>query len=206
MFEFMEEVLKMSYSSGGYTESKHEKSVENLLVKHGFQINNMKLSGKERDAALETGSLSKLKNGEYLSQPCGKNDSPDFIVKHKDKLYFIECKSTNSGTKPMYNGGLPKDKYIYILSSNKYKKTTVFFGNHVVTEKMRKKYKDFLTKIYEIENQLVKELENLGDNNPLGLSYYVRDMYCHKGKNNKTNYFKHKERQNFEQEVLNSMR
>lgn len=202
----MLDILNLSYKSGSYSESEHEKSIENLIIAYGFKLNKSKISEKERDEALKTNKLSTLKNGEYLSQPCGKNDSPDFIVKHNDKLYFLECKSVNGGTKPMYNGGLPKDNYIYILTSNKYKETTVFLGKHVVTKKMRKLYDSYLSKIYEIEKQLVSELENLNKDNPLGISYYVRDMYCHKGKNNKTNYFKNSERKKFEQEVLNYVR
>lgn len=202
----MLEILKMPYCSGGYTESKHEEALEKLLNKHGFKLNNSKISEKDRDESMKTNKLSCLQNNEYLSQPCGKNDSPDFIVKHNDKLYFIECKSVNSGSRPMYNGGLPKDKYIYILSSNKYKETTVFYGHHVVTEKMRKLYDEYLSKIYKIEKELVNLLENIGDANPLGISYYVRDMYTHKGKKNKTNYFRNAERYNFEQDVLNSLR
>lgn len=202
MYNFMTDVLNMSYFEGTYSDSKHEIEIQNLLEKNSFSRKDTSLKIKDRDFALKTGNLSSLNDLEYIYQPCGHNNNPDFIVKYNNKVYFIDAKTTMKVGCPTYNSALPKDEYIYIFSSKKYSQTTIFYGRHIVTTEMRKVY-DSLSKIYELEKMLVSELEALGDKNPLGLSYYVRDMYSHRG--HKTNYFTHEKRKDFEQDVLNSL-
>jgi len=206
LHSFFEDVLKMKYCSGSYNFSEHEKEITSLLIKNGFNETSIVLTTEEKIEMIENNNISRINNGEFISQPRGKNNSPDFAVKCNNKIYLIECKSVNKGHCPIYNGGLPKDNYIYILSSNKYNETTFFYGKNVVTQEMRILYDEYLSKIYEIENILIKKLNDLGEKNPLGISYYVRDMYSHKGKSRKTDYFRHKERVRFEKNVFDSVR
>lgn len=207
LYNVMMDILKMKYSSGSYLDSEHENNIKNILNSHGFRSSDIKMTKKEKELALENcGESSFIDNFEYVYQPCGKNNSPDFIVKQNDKLFFLECKTIDDGDKPVYNGGLPHEKYIYIFSSGKYNETTIFYGYHVVTKKMRDVYEKYLFMIKSIEKDFVNELENLGQDNPVGISYYVRSMYSHKGKQGKTNYFKNAERKRFEREVLDSVR
>lgn len=203
MKNVIQDILKMKYFSGSYSDSEHENTVKNIFISHGFKEQNMKIDKKLKLKALGTGKLSLLNNLCFIHQPCGKNNSPDFIVKNNNKLYFIECKSVKNSSSPVYNSGFPNEKYLYIFTSEKYNETTVFYGHQIVSKELMCIYEYYLEKIKILEKELASKLED--EYNPFGLSYYVRDMFVHKGKNGKTNYFLNKERTRIEKEVLNSL-
>ena len=143
---FLEDALKMEFAAGGQQQSDHEEGVENLLKKNGFKKSDLKkITKNQRDKALAGGDIPLLKEGEYIAQPTGKNDSPDFIVRYKGKLYFIECKSSQE-SHPTYNGGRPKEEYIYIFSSGKVNQTTIFYGKDVLNDQVRYLYDELLRK------------------------------------------------------------
>jgi hypothetical protein len=197
---FFESVLDMKYTGGA---DIHQCSVENLLNKHGFKksLNVSSISQKQRDETLVTGSLDSLQNIEYISQPCGTQDSPDFIVKYDNKIYFIECKSSK-GDKPTYNGGLPKKQYIYIFTSKKYNSTTIFRGEDILCESKR----FLLEQLRAEEVALVQKYQNNKSwKDSRGFDYYPRAMYTQSGGWNKTDYFKHNDRKMCEQNVLDSL-
>ena len=197
---FFESVLNMEYTGGS---DIHEYAVEDLLSKNGFQksLSLFSVFHKDRDDALITGSLNLLQNCEYISQPCGTQDSPDFIVKYNDKLYFIECKSSKEN-KPTYNGGLPKKQYIYIFTSEKYNATTIFRGEDILCDSKR----ELLEQLRLDEIALVQKYQNNpGWKDSRGFDYYPRAMYTQAGKWHKTDYFKHTDRKTCEQKVLNSL-
>lgn len=188
----------MEYTGGS---DVHQYAVENLLQKNGFiqSVNVFSISHKERDDALISGCLDSLQNGEYISQPCGTQDSPDFIIKYNDKIFFIECKSSK-GTKPTYNGGLPKKQYIYIFTSEKYNETTIFRGEDILSESKRQ----LLEKLRLDEIALVEKYQSdPAWNDSRGFDYYPRAMYTQSGTWDKTDYFKHIDRKMCEQNVLN---
>lgn len=189
MIGFFEDVLKMPYLSGGYQDSPQEKEIKRLLRKYSF---------------VEKPKGTVLKDNEYIYQPNGENNSPDFYVK-SGKLHSIECKSTKKGAKPVYNGGLPHDEYIYIFSSGKYDETTIYYGKDILPKDVRKIYDELTTKLKDIVDEFNEKLNNCEENNR-GFNYYCRNMYTQAGKAVKTNYFTHKDRNKCEQNVLNTFR
>jgi len=197
---FFNDVLNMPYYGGS---DVHQYHVEHLLEKHGFNKQFVIISKKNRDEYLRTGIFLDLPDNSYISQPCGTQDSPDFIVKYNNKLYFIECKSgAGAKTSPTYNSGLPKKEYIYIFTCQKYNGTTIFLGNDIISDDKRNLFNQLL----EAQNKILEEFRK----NPLwkddrGFDYYTRDMYTQSGDSSKTDYFKHRDRFLCEQNVLNSL-
>lgn len=189
MLAFFLDILKMPYKTGGYQDSKHENRVKQLFLKHKF---------------VERPKGSDLKDGEFISQPRGKNNNPDFYVKHNGKLYSVECKSS-AGISPTYNGALPKQNYIYIFSSGKYNATTIYYGRDVVSLEQEKVYaemKDELAKVQAKYNSLLRKADSF----KRGFGYYRRDMYIQEGGQKLTDYFKHPDREKCERNVLNTFR
>ena len=200
---FFENALKMEFSSGGYQKSNHEEAIEKLLRKNGFKKSALKkISKKQRDKALAGGDIPLLKEGEYIAQPTGKNDSPDFIVRYKGKLHFIECKSSQE-PHPTYNGGRPKEEYIYIFTSGKINQTTIYYGKDVLNNQVRDLYDELLRKNEENYKWFKSQL-GLVDNDR-GFDYYERHMYTQSGGAEFTNYFTHKDRKICEENVLQSI-
>lgn len=200
---FLEDALKMEFAAGGYQQSDHEEGVENLLKKNGFKKSNLKkITKNQRDKALAGGDIPLLKEGEYIAQPTGKNNSPDFIVRYKGKLYFIECKSSQE-PHPTYNGGRPKEEYIYIFSSGKVNQTTIFYGKDVLNDQVRYLYDELLRKNEENYKWFKAQLASVDNNR--GFDYYERHMYTQSGGAEFTNYFTHKDRKICEENVLQSI-
>ena len=123
----------------------------------------------------------------------------------RSKIYSLECKSSKKGAKPVFNGGLPDENYIYIFSSGKYNETTIFYGKDVVPPEVRKIYTKFIAKFKELVGECNDEL-NACKVNVRGFNYYCRNMFTQAGKKEKTNYFTHKDRSKCEQNVLNTFR
>ena len=203
----IEDILKMPYyknysavSGAVHNIAKHEKAVEDLFINHGLTKSHIKkLTKKKRNAWLNGGDHTEMSDNTYISQPCGKNDSPDFIVKCDGKLYFFECKSSK-GTSPTYNSNYAKEGYIYIFTSEKYDATTVFMGEDIVNDESVELY-EALKKAHEVVTKKYVQLLKITDKNNRGLNYYNREMYTQKGSN--TDYFTHQDRDRCESNVLN---
>ena len=206
MYEFFKEVRELKYTSNSYSDAKHENEIKNLLIKHGFSekiIDTKKLPVIAiRDSLLEEEQtyIDIIQNNEFVYQFCGKNDSPDFVLKLNDKFYFIECKTNKNGSFPVYNSGKPKQKYIYIFSSGKHNQTTFFWGRDIITKEKDRLFSNLL----ENMNKMIKETElDPAWKDDVGLSFYCRAMYNHIGKSDKTDYIEHKYRTTREENVLN---
>lgn len=216
MKKIIQDILKMPYykncsavSGAVHNIAKHEDAVQDILEKHNLKEikksdfikeNKIKNIKKLRDQWLNDGDHSMLKNNTFIGQPCGTHDSPDFIVKTNNKVYFIECKSAK-GDKPMYNGGFPKENYIYVFTSEKYNSTTVYLGQDIIPNEMREIMNKFLKKAGVLVKDLNNELKNTKDNTA-GVSYIIRNMYQHSGGAKWNNYFTHELRGKREQNVL----
>jgi len=179
--------------------ASHEDAVEDLFLSHGMtKSETTKISKKERDMWLaDNESCQTLKEGEYISQPCGTHNSPDFIIKKDGKLLFLECKSANGAT-PMYNSGIPKDGYIYIFCSKKHDETTVYLGEDVCPPDVQQLLHDHIKKQREQDEKLNKKIREL---NHYGIEYYTRPMIQHKGGAAKTDYFVNENRNQNEKNV-----
>ena len=179
--------------------AKHEDAVEDVLVSHGMTKSTItKISIKERDKWLADDSCQDLKEGEYVPQPCGTHNSPDFILKRGGRLWFLECKSVAKGGSPMYNSGIPKANYIYVFCSEKYDETTVYLGEDVCPPEAQRLLHDHIQRQREEDERLNQKLRKL---NQYGIEYYTRPMIQHKGGSPKTDYFLNENRERNEQNV-----
>ena len=173
MKQFFQDVLTLGYKSNSQDNPLHEQQVEDLLIKH---------------------------NIDYVAQPNGIQNSPDFrVTLPTGKTVDLECKSSKQ-TFPTYNGGLPKKGVVYIFSSAKYDETTVFFADDVVSDKKRELYANLTEEL----NSVLKlyQSEDGWQEDSRGFDFYIRNMYTQSGAGKK-DYFKHSERQTCESNVLN---
>jgi len=172
--KFFSDCLALPYKPNSQDNPEHENQVEQLLIKHKLN---------------------------YLSQPNGIQNSPDFYVFCGEKRYSIECKSSK-GHYPMYNGGLPKPDTIYIFSSKKYNSTTLYNANDILTLQKRKLYDSMLIEMNEV---LTKYKKMDGWQDKRGFDFYIRSMYTQSGGKKKVDYFAHEERKICEESVLNAV-
>ena len=172
LVDFFEDCLRLPYKSNSQDNPEHEDQVEELLKKHGLN---------------------------YVGQPNGIQQSPDFRIFYESREIDIECKSSKK-TFPMYNSGLPKRGVIYVFSSMKYNQTTIYFADDVVSDKKRELYEELTTEY----NQILRKFQALDEwNDSRGFDFYMRAMYTQSGGSHKTDYFVHSEKKQCEQNVLN---
>lgn len=172
--QFFQEVLLLPYKSNSQDNSHHEYQVKELLDKYEF---------------------------DYVHQPNGTQNSPDFrVTLPTGRVVDIECKSSKQAY-PTYNGGLPKENVVYIFSSKKYNETTIFFADDVV----KKRKRELFACLIEELNDVLKKYQALPEwqDDDRGFDFYIRNMFTQSGGWTRTNYFKHKDRQLCEQNVLN---
>lgn len=173
MNQFFRECLKLTYVGNSQDNSYHEQQVEDLLKKHNLY---------------------------YEYQPNGTQNSPDFRVNFGGKIYDIECKSSKQAY-PTYNGGLPKERVIYIFCSGKYNQTTIFFADDVVKTSKRELFACLIEEL----NVILRKYQALPEwqDDDRGFNFYIRNMFTQSGGWTRTNYFKHADRQLCESNVLN---
>lgn len=204
----IKEILNMPYygnlaATNGkvHNDAKHEDAVENILRSHNFVPSDSysSITKKCRDNWKSDHSLCDMREGTYISQPCGTHNSPDFIVKDfSGKVYFLECKSVKKSGTPMYNSGIPTAEYIYILTSKKYNETTVYLGEDVVNSEVEKLLREHIEAARARDKVMNSALSDLGNSH--GISYYTRPMIQHKGIGK--DYFMNPKRNLLEQRVL----
>ena len=202
MKAILKSILQMPYfknyaaaSGKVHNDAKHEEAVQDVFLSHGLShLQDGGVNQKQRDKWLKGADHSDIPNDTFISQPCGTHNSPDFIVKTDNKLFFLECKSVK-GSAPMYNSGVPKKQYIYVLCSQKYNATTIYMGGDVLPTCEEQLIQKHIAEARQRDEELNKLLKN-----HYGISYYTRPMIQHKGNNQ--NYFTHSKRPTFENNVL----
>jgi len=205
MKQILEDILKMPYyrnyqaiSGAVHNISKHEDAVKDIFVSHGLSEIVRKVPRATRDYWLSNPTSCDMANGTFIFQPCGKNDSPDFIVKLNGRVYFIECKSVKGATKaPMYNSGIPKSGYIYVFTAERYNETTIYFGKDVCPQQ---DYDNF-QKLIEGHRKLDEQFNKIFIND-FGLEHYTRPMVKHVGG---ADYFVNDYREDIERGVLSAV-
>jgi len=174
MKHFWEEVLTLPYKSNSQDNPLHEEQVKALLDKFGYK---------------------------YEWQPNGSQAAPDFrVTLPNGRVVDIECKSSKQAH-PTYNGGLPKEGTIYIFSSKKYNETTIYFADDVVKKRKRELIACLIEELKQVLDKYQAMPEWQDDNR--GFDFYIRNMFVQNGGWHRTNYFKHKDRQLCESNVLN---
>lgn len=140
----------------------------------------------------------------FISQPCGPQQSPDFIVKFIDgRILAIECKSSSS-TIPLYNSGGIKQNYFYVFSSKDQNKTVTYMGSDIINDIQQKLIDDHIKDARERDEILNKKLKEYDTNNR-GVCYYTRPMIGQSGGHTFTNYFTHKNKEINGKSVINFM-
>ena len=213
--ELLGQVLRMPYyknhaaaSGAVHNIASHEDAFEDLLIAGGMNEHlkdtflkktKSKITKKERDSWRHTGIAVGMPPNSYISQPCGPNNSPDFIVKFGDgSIEFIECKSVKDASKqPMFNSGIPVETYLYVFCAEKYDETTLFYGQDVCPPQDYELFQKIIS-----EHRKIDERYNPQFVNKFGLQHYTRPMVKHVGG---TNYFKNPYRKEIEQRVLDGV-
>lgn len=194
----------LKYSINSFTNSKHELSVKNILLKYNFEeidLSKMKKENPKKKVeytkylkSLQKNEFIKDLEGKYsfIHQPFGSQSFPDFIIFINGYMFHIECKSGKDIIK--WNSGYPRKNSIYIFSSKKTDKTTIFFGDDSV---LYEHYNDFDKRLDKVHEEVrIAGLESMekyfgcsenGVNSKDFRKYYF-DIYTRKDNNEKTKY------------------
>ena len=201
--------LQMKYfknqaAVSGKFHKKHEEAVADVLIQSGF--NKFKPEKKLTQKIVANWMNVPINSiqfpvGCFIEQPLGSNNSPDFLVKISENFILpIEAKSAKS-MKPLYNSGSIKSDYLYVFSSEKLNKTTIFKGSYIITVEQDKLIEEHIKKSRSMDEELNKQLA-LYDTNMRGISYYTRPMIGQKGKAKYTDYFGHENRKEVEDKTV----
>lgn len=203
MKSFFSDVLNITYTSNTFSATKHEEVVSELLEKHGYfrvtKAESQKRVGKKVKMTDDV-YLNCLNDGEFVSQPYGSQQHPDFMVKHDGELVKLECKASKSPT-PSYNTTAPVDDSIYIFTCANLG-TTIFYGSDVLSDEMRESYKQMEAELWQVVNRY--KATELWQTDERGFSYYMRNMFIQQGGATKANYFTHPNRTQCENAVLDA--
>ncbi|MGL4647257.1 MAG: hypothetical protein ACRCVI_00840 [Mycoplasmoidaceae bacterium] len=133
---------------------------------------------------------------DYIHQPNGSQNYPDFIVFFKSKVIPIEIKYSKSSKrivnlnskKPMWNSNLPKPNGIYIYGVSNFD-VTFFKGEDVLNYDTRNLLINFFNELNAGEKIFEEKLSKL--DNPFGFYPYIRRAYQ---QNNKFSTFKNEKK------------
>lgn len=219
LHNFVTEVLKMPYYKNEHARSGravfgHEAAVAEKIKAAGFSEVDKTLYpnltkgllkkwaefGDDTDLRAATAGLS---DGSYILQPAGSQGFPDILVKdYGNRFVAVECKSGKDGVCPMWNDNLPKPETVYVLSSGRLNKTTVFMGRDVITPEEQKLMNEQEAAIAKIVKEYNKKMSDF-DKFRRGWIQKSRKQHFQSGGQTKTNFFTHPDRQCCEQNVLN---
>ena len=169
MDRLITQALKIATTSTHVANDKnqHEIWFAEILTRLGFNHRKLLDSTKEDTLHLKSVNITKLdvRNGIEISeetkwfveQPLGSQNTPDFLISDEDgNLFYLELKSSKE-EKITWNGGYPKDNFIYLFSTGKYDSQTVFMGS----DSWSAANKSSLMFISEIFKQIVNKLNSV---------------------------------------------
>lgn len=127
---FLNSAYNLSYKENSFVNKKHEEYVRFIIEGSGFMENK------------RYNNLSTISRSQYIYQPYGSQNPPDFSINYQGKLYNIECKTSKRVKTPMWNCSIPDSNTIYIFSIP----TTniLFFGDWIINEKTRELMNSFV--------------------------------------------------------------
>ena len=192
--------------------AKHEDAVELILSSNGFNLWNPAKKEKPSSEDVwkwinwssppskDTSVVSKMPDFSYMAQPCGTHDSPDYLIKLDNNIFFgLECKSAAKNS-PMYNSGGIKQNLIYAFCSEKTNETTIYVGEDIMTNEQQRLIDELIEQQRELEREFNEKLK-LIDVHHRGVSYYTRPMIIQSGGASFIDYFTHPERKQCEENV-----
>ena len=103
-----------------------------------------------------------------------KGKRPEQYV-FKDLNLNLECKSAK-GKKPMWNRGIPRPNALYIVSSKKLGRTTIFFGEDVLPE-------ETYDRLMAVDQKYKTIINEVNDKHDDGWINYPRLAFDNRGKN-----------------------
>jgi len=208
LYNAIKAILGMPYCDNG-KDRNHEKKIAEKLKQHGFIKYPWSNSIRENEYGkcddvmgwLEDPEPAKnIPNNIFIEQPCGANQTPDFIIKYNNKCVFLEAKSSKDA-KPMYNSGIPNPNILYVFCSKKYDSTTIYRGNDIMNNETRARF-DALIKRHRELDEKFNEQEPTDDPENRGWGFYTRPMLQQKAASGHTDYFTHPQRDNVENAAL----
>lgn len=200
MKEIFKRIINLPWAQG----SEFENNIENILKAKG--LNKFaptkqwkKYNNWEYNLINNKDQLKNLiPNNNFICQPFGTQQNPDFIIHVNNKIAFLEAKSCKE-KKPMYNSGGIHHSYIYAFCSKNTNKTTLYKGSDIITQEQKKLIEEHIRKARTRDEELNKKLHELDSNNR-GVCFYTRPMIQQRGNN--TDYFNHENRDKCEQNVM----
>ena len=116
-----------------------------------------------------------IPDNSFVHQPFGSQKSPDFVVKVRGRVFFVEMKSSAYAS-PVFNSGLPMNNFIYLFTSGVHNRTMCFMGQDVLPQDLYDlmvETREECTKLATIYNK--KMLDD--SRNLFKLNFYVRPMH-----------------------------
>jgi len=169
MDRLLTQALKQAVASTHVNNDKnqHENWFAQILISCGLTQRRLSDETKEKYSHLDSINITKLdvRNNIQLSeetmwfveQPLGSQNTPDFLISDEDgNLFYLELKSSKE-EKITWNGGYPKDNFIYLFSTGKHDSQTVFMGS----DSWNASNKSCLMFISEIFKQIVNKLNSV---------------------------------------------
>jgi len=162
----LEAIGELGYGSNTFTNKAHEANVEEVLKKHGFREQSVKDASNDKSGYW------------YIKQPNGSQQPPDFKVGFEDKIMDIECKSCQTGYKPMWNASFPEQNTVYVFTNKRNNETLLFTGDQLVTPEVKAIYEKYKRLNKELHKQINQELNALPSTaNPYRMNVYARNMF-----------------------------
>ena len=212
-----QELLNMGYyknqhSRSGTTNDGHEHAVAQVLGESGFtQIDRAELTGLSRSVLKEwwTNSfddriqepLADQPEGSFVLQPGGTQSFPDILIRdYGGRFVALECKSTQ-GTCPMWNDSVPKAGAVYVLSSARADRTTLFMGEQVITAEELTVIEQYKREFDRVKAACAQKMAEAATQDR-GWLFSYRPQFFQQGGAEFTNYFEHADRAACEQQTL----
>ena len=205
----LNEALKSPYVPN--ENNAHENYTRDLLIKNGFHEipgSHIKFDYNEfweNIDKINWDKASNIPNNTIIIQPFGSQKNPDKLIKYCGKLFAWEDKSSKEG-KPVYNGGLPKLDCLYVFTSKKHNKTTIFRGKDIITKEKRDRLLSHHEAHRKLDEEFNKNEKNQEDEFNRGFIFYTRAMYdqrsSHLPKGISNDYFLHPQREEIEKKII----
>jgi hypothetical protein len=128
--KIIDEIYNLKFTSNTFADKKHETSVKGILISNGltevFKSDEPFKYIKDKNNSNKI--IDELKGSFlFIEQPFGSQSAPDFIICIDGFVLWLECKSSDNG-KITWNTGFPRKDVLFIFTSKKKDKTTIFFG------------------------------------------------------------------------------
>ena len=194
-------------SGFGHKYARHEEAISRVLEANNFtrKILSSKLNRAKGIRWINhPEECTILEIGQFIEQPFGSQQSPDFIIKvSNDFILFLEAKSSETALYPTYNSCIPHQNYVYVFTSKKTNQTTLYKGERIVTLEQEKLLKEYIEETRKRDEEFNKKLMDVTiDTNHRGIQFYTRPMIIQKGGKEYVDYFTHSQREQAENGVF----